>query len=645
MLIGPYTFFFPTVTDIPTINDIADLGIIILLFALGLHFNLNKLRKVGSVAIFAGSATIVCMVTIGYMLGLAFGWSETMAFFLGTMMAISSTAFIMMGLNYRGVMEHKSSQIAMAILIIEDIAAVLILTIISGIALTGSINPGQILVALVTVVAFILFFLSFGFLILPGLIRWISATGSSGMLLIASLGLCFGFSIMGAALGVSVAIGAFLTGAVIGGCKEAPLVEREVRPIKEIFTAVFFVSVGMLFDPMSLINYWFPVAIIAIVFVIAKGSLSTTGTFLFGQSGHNALKIGLTMTVMGEFSYIIAYEGLKAGIMPESLYQIIISASLITIVVNVVLTSKTRVILRGISSRTPLSIKRYLAFFTLSINTFKARSRGSKRLSVRARVHLQEIAASTVFILFILVTLRFAMVFSHSILNILGLDPGHLFPFRLIISLAALVLVLTSLLMILKSSWRFLDKVSLPTYATFSSGHIRQDTVGFHTFKLLVLANILLVGTVVVVLVLTGFLGFGPIFLVVIGSMLLVMTFLFYQSVHRFNSRMTQLLLKGIHRSQAQEFEGDAPRASEPPDLPVERLLLEGDTIRYLRLRKDSPNINKALKETDFRKKYGVSIIGIVRNRSLVVNPTPDDILLEGDKLLLLGSREVPMGR
>ncbi len=649
MLIGPYTFFMPTVTNIPNINDMADLGVIMLLFALGLHFNFAKLRKVGSVAIFAGSGTIVSMITVGYLLGLALGWSETTAFFLGTMMAFSSTAFIMMGLSQRGVTEHKFSQIALAILIIEDIAAVLILTIISGIALTGTISPDQIVVALATMMAFILFFLSFGFLVLPGLIRWVASTGSREVLLMVSLGLCFGFSIVGAMLGLSVAIGAFLTGAVIGGCKEAPKVERDITPLRVVFTAVFFVSVGMLFDPMSLVNHWPTVVIIATVFVVAKGLLSTTGPFLLGQSGHNAIKVGLTMTVLGEFSFIIAREGLKAHIIPPELYQIIISASIMTLAINVILTAKTHHIIRGLSARTPLSLKRYFAFFTLSVNSFKARSRGSKHLSTKASSHLREIAGSIVLILFMLVAWRFAMEFSPAIMRSMNLDAGHLFAFRLIISLIALVMVLTSLLMILLSSWRFLENVSMPTYATFYRKRLRQDSIGFHTFKAVVLVNIVLVGMVVVIVVLTGLLGYRPIFLVIIAITILIMTYLFYRSVHTFNSHMTRLLIRGLQRSQAPQLqdEPDVKKVApaKPKDLPVEKLLLMGDNIRHYHILDDSPYVGMALKNTDIRRRYGASVIGIERKGRLLVNPGPDNILRAGDDLLLLGSRSVDIDK
>ena len=252
VIIGPHTPPFPLIQDEETIQTLSELGVILLMFSLGLEFSLRKLRQVGGAAFVAAFLEIMVMVWVGYGIGRLFGWSTMDSIFLGAMLSISSTTIIVKALAELGKSREHFAQLIFGILIIEDILAIAMIALLSGIAMTGALRLGDVGMTLGKLAIFLVASLVVGFLAVPRLIGYVARFKSNEMLLITVLALCFGFSLLAAKLGYSVALGAFLIGAVIAESREIHRIEVLIEPVRDMFSAIFFVAIGLLIDPKML---------------------------------------------------------------------------------------------------------------------------------------------------------------------------------------------------------------------------------------------------------------------------------------------------------------------------------------------------------------------------------------------------------
>lgn len=639
ILIGPHMPFVRIVHNMATIETIAELGIIVLMFSLGLTFSFSKLKKIGGVSAIAGTLVIISMISIGYLLGLAFGWCDIDAFFLGTMIAISSTAIITKSIFDRNAVNQKSSQIIFGFLIVEDIAAVIILTMISGISITGEIAAQGMIIAILNVAIFMLLFISIGFLAVPKVIKYTAKSGSRELFLITALGMCFGFSLLGYALGFSLAIGAFLAGAVMGECPEGKMLSQDVRPLKDMFSAIFFISIGMLFDPTAIFVYWLPIVVITVVFLVAKTALASISTFFFGMSAENALKIGLTMGVIGEFSYIIARQGYMTGVTSTFLYPIILTASILTLVINTYVNRNTAKTIKAISRRMPISLKRYAAFITLSLNHFKVHARSSGHTSREAKQYLRDIMMNVTIIMLATLILRLSIINSLPLLTYLGLSQTVKMPFIITLSILAMVIIITAFVTLLRAIFKLIDAVSLPTYASFNKARLRKDTLTYQVFKALVLTCVVMGATVIMAFIATSYISFSPLYLVIFVVMALAISYFFHRSVELFNTRIKKMLMDGLERSETLRKSAEDGEYEQKKDLPISSLLLSGDNLQNLTIDRESRYAGKKLAETDIRRRYQSSVIGIQRRENLIINPAASERIIPGDVLILLGSR------
>lgn len=330
VLIGPHTPPFPLITDKEIIKTLAELGVIFLLFSLGLEFNLRKLAKVGLSAMIPAMMEIALMIWIGYNIGHTFGWSEMDALFLGAILAISSSTIIVKALADLKLKKKAFAQFIFAILIIEDIFAVLILALLSGVASTGSLDPFVVMMTTIQLIAFLVVSLLVGISIVPRILNYVAKFESNEMLLISVLGLCFGFCYLVSALDYSVALGAFVIGAIIAESKQLPTIEHLVEPIRDMFSAIFFVSVGLLFNPNVLVEFAWPIAIITLAIVLGKVISCALGALVTGHDGKTSLRVGMGLAQIGEFSFIIAALGIALGVTGQSLYSIAVAASIVT---------------------------------------------------------------------------------------------------------------------------------------------------------------------------------------------------------------------------------------------------------------------------------------------------------------------------
>lgn len=333
ILVGPYLFPFDLITDTDTVNSLANLGIILLMFTIGLDFNLRKLRQTGLFAIVAGSIEIVIMITIGYALGWLMGWSSIESIFLGAVMSISSTAVIVKVLTDAGHIQKQYAVGVIGILIMEDIAAVIILAMVSPLGSGKAPGLSSAIGILGGAVLFIGLSLLLGFAVVPRLIDHVKRKYPSEVLLLVSLGLCFGMALLSSEIGLSVAIGAFVMGIIVSQSAAQQEIVLKTMPIKEMFMAVFFVSIGMLIDPRLVIQNILPAIIIAGVFIVGKMFSVTTATYVANTDARSSMMSGMAMVAMGEFSFVIVKTGVDNGTLSQFFYSSIIGAALITMIV------------------------------------------------------------------------------------------------------------------------------------------------------------------------------------------------------------------------------------------------------------------------------------------------------------------------
>ena len=330
VLIGPYTFSSPPVTDVHTISMLADLGLILLLFAIGLEFSWGKIRQVGWSVLLIGGIEITIMISIGYGLGRLMGWSTIDSIFLGSALHISSSAIIMKILSDTGKLKALSSRLIIGILVVEDFAAITIIALLSGIATTGAADIGDIGALTLRLFIFIVASLVFGAIIVPKIIRFTRRFNSKEALLITSLGLCFAMALISESLGLSVAAGAFLMGALIGDTKHSEEIADTISPVRDMFAALFFVTIGMLINVAQFKDFIIPGIIISCVFIAGKILSNSMATFISGHDGKTSLQVGMAMPQMGEFSLVITKIGIDRGVVLSPLYPIVTLVTAIT---------------------------------------------------------------------------------------------------------------------------------------------------------------------------------------------------------------------------------------------------------------------------------------------------------------------------
>src|SRR6201996_8503356 len=270
VVVGPYTNSLVFIHDENTIRTLSELGMILLLFALGLEFSLKKLREVGGAALLAAVCEIVLMLWLGYEIGRFFGWSPMDALFLGAMLSMSSTTIIMKALDDLDLKRERFAQLMFGILIIEDVIAIVLMALLTGIASTGGLEASEAMAAVGRLTLFMAVSLVVGLLLVPRVVDYIARVSRDDVLLVAVLGLCFGFCLLVTEMGYSVALGAFMIGAIVAESESVARIERIIMPVRDMFSAIFFVAIGMLIDPALLVQYAWPITIVTIAVVVGK---------------------------------------------------------------------------------------------------------------------------------------------------------------------------------------------------------------------------------------------------------------------------------------------------------------------------------------------------------------------------------------
>ena len=328
---GPNFNFFPTIADSTNINAWSEIGVIFLLFALGLEFSFYKLKSVGGTAGIATAVEIGGMLLVGYAAGSLLGWNHMDSLFLGGMLAMSSTTIIIKAFDDLKMRTQRFTEVVFGILIVEDIAGIIMMVLLATLAVaTTNVSSLELLLSIGRLVFFLVLWFVLGMYLVPSFFKWAQRLMNDETLVIVAIGLCLGMVVLATHLGFSSALGAFIMGSLIAEAPNAEKIEHLIAPIKDLFGAVFFVSVGMLVNPALLLEQALPIFVLVVATIIGKLIFSTLGVLASGKSLSTSIHCGFSLAQIGEFSFIIASLGMSLGVISNFLYPIIVAVSVIT---------------------------------------------------------------------------------------------------------------------------------------------------------------------------------------------------------------------------------------------------------------------------------------------------------------------------
>jgi monovalent cation:H+ antiporter-2, CPA2 family len=624
LIIGPHTPPFPLIQDQKTIETLAELGIIFLMFSLGLEFNLRKLREVGVTALLAALFEIVVMVGVGYQMGRWFGWSDMDSLFLGAMLSISSTTIIIKALGELGLVRERFAGIIFGILIIEDILAIVMIALLSGIAMTGTLSVLEIGRTLGLLSIFLVTTLVVGLIAVPRLLGFVARFQSQEMLLVTVLGLCFGFSLLAVKLGYSVALGAFVIGAVISESREIRKIEHLIEPVRDMFSAVFFVAIGLLIQPRLLVEYAVPIVLITLAVIVGKVLTCSFGTFLAGHDTRTSLRVGMGLAQIGEFSFIIAALGTSLKVTSGFLYPIAVAVSAITTLCTPYLIRSTEPLGRWVDRSAPRSLAALLATYTEWVGRMGSARKISfagqmvRRWSRQMILNLALISA--IFLVAAYLGRREPAWLPEALRH-----PGVYGPTLWLLSVVLAIPFFIAIFRKLQALGLLVAEVKVPRavagqHTDAIRGFVAQSVplaglIGLVVFGLSLSSPLLPPGNVLLVLLVTA------------G----VLTWILWRSSIRLYARAQAALLETLEQD---------PLARVEPANPGARGVLSEANIETAVVKGSSPAAHRRIVELALRTKTGASIIGLERAGKTTINPGPEDEIEPGDQILLLGNAD-----
>lgn len=330
LLVGQHVSLVPSVSDEANIKIWSEIGVIFLLFSLGLEFSFKKLIKVGGASSITAIVEVVFMLLLGYLIGQLMGWSSMDSIFLGGILSISSTTIIIRAFEELGIKGQQFAGLVFGILIVEDLVAIVLLVLLSTLAVSQQFAGGEMLTSVIKLVFFLIAWFVTGIFFIPTLLRKTKKLMNEETLLVTAIGLCLLMVVLATQAGFSPALGAFIMGSILAETTQAEKIEHLVKPVKELFGAVFFISVGMLIDPAMLLKYAGPVVIITLVTLVGKTISTCTGALLSGQPLKTSVQAGMSLAQIGEFSFIIAQLGLSLKVTSDFLYPVAVAVSAVT---------------------------------------------------------------------------------------------------------------------------------------------------------------------------------------------------------------------------------------------------------------------------------------------------------------------------
>lgn len=617
LLVGPYVCGSAWVHEEESVETWGQVGVIFLLFSLGLEFSFKKLVQMGSTAVIGCVTIVVGMMTTGFLLGRCLGWNEMNSLFLGGMLCMSSTTIVFKALDDLGLRQQKFAGICFGILVVEDLFAVVLMVLLASIAVKNTFDGQEMLMQVVKLVAYLLFWFVAGITLIPTLLRTAKKHLNDETLTILSLGLCLGMVLLAEGAGFSSALGAFVMGSIMAETVEAEHIEHLISPVKNMFGAVFFVSVGMMIDPSLLLEYWWPITLITITVILGQVIFATTGIVFSGQHLQTAMQSAFALTQVGEFAFIIANFGSEKGITEPFLYPVIVAVSVIT------------------TFLTPYTIKLAIPAYERLDKVLPRRwkimmeANARQRSSAREESVWKKLIKKTVLSLSIyivtsifIISLYFSLISRPLVETINGFLPVEYECIGRLVSLIIIISILS--LFIYKIATKHL--VCAESKEIWESGTIRRGGLIALTIGRLIICLILIITCISQLFAAT----YGV--LLAIGLVVIIAS-MFSKRVQTHSAKLEQNFMSNLSAREKAMREG---KKTEP------RAELDADEMHFFDvvIPSDSPVLGRTLKELDLRNLCGVNVIRILRSTGNVNTPAATERLLANDKVVVSGSLE-----
>ncbi len=633
LLVGPHVPF-PLIADRAIVQTLSELGVILLMFSLGLEFSLRKLVQVGPTAGLAAIFESSIMVWLGFMVGQAFGWTTRESIFGGAMVAISSTMVIAKAFDERGI-QGKLRDLVFGILIIEDLIAVLLMAILTAVSSGDGMSAVMLAKSTGRLAAFLVGLVAIGMLIVPRAVRAITRLKRLETTLVASVGICFSIALLAQEFGYSVALGAFVAGSLVAESGEAKHIEHLIRPVRDLFAAIFFVSVGMLIDPAIVARYWLAIVVFTVVVIIGKGVGVTLGAFLTGNGTRISVQAGMSLTQIGEFSFIIAALGISLKTTGDFLYPVAVAVSAVTTLTTPWLIGLAGPMANLVDRKLPRPLQTFAALYGTWVEQLRATpNQKSAAPTVKRLLKLLFVDVALLLALFIGAT-RSTNSVARFASQKLGLSSGVAIVLVVGGGLFLAIPLLIGIVGIARGLGLALAEAALPAV-----GKGRVDLAAAPRRALVVtlqLAVVLVVGLPMLALTQPFVLGwFAP---ATLGLTIVVLGFIFWRTATNLQGHVKAGAGMIIEALAAQARRNDAT-ADEDAFNQIKHLMPGLGEPVPLRIDENSVALGKTLAQLNLRGLTGASVLAIARGEEGVIVHMASEVLRAGDVLALAGTRD-----
>ena len=632
LIIGPHVPI-PLVADEAMVRTLSELGVILLMFSLGLEFSLRRLLRTGWAVVVIAALETSLMLWLGFEAGRFLGWSVHASLYAGAAIAISSTTIIIKAIADRGA-EGRFTDLVFGILIVEDLIAIVLLALLTPASSGAAAPAASPAVTIVRLVAFLAGLLVLGMLLVPRLVRSVVSRKRSELTLVVCIGICFTTAVLAQAIGYSVALGAFIAGSLVAESGEEKLIGRLIEPVRDMFVAIFFVSVGMMIDPGIVVRHWPEVLGFTLLLVVGKIGAVSVATFFTGAGTRTALQTGMAMAQVGEFSFIIAGAGLAAGVTPASHYPIMVAVSAITALSTPWFIRVADPAAAWLDRRLPRALQTFTALYGSWIESVRARPETSAE-----KLRLQRVTRGLALDACVIVALSIgASVLAEPvgarIAARTGLTPGYA---RALVVGAATVLSMPFLFGIVRNGRVLGQTLSRRAFPDPERGKLdlaaaprRALVVAIH------LTTVMVVGAPLVAITqpfLPPFVGFG-----VFAAGMIVLGFAFWRTAADLQGHV-RAAAEAIVDAIGRQTRSPEPREAERALQRAYQLLPGLGEPVPVRIEASSPWAGRRLSEIGLRGRTGATIIAISRGADVVLVPDGHEELKPGDVVALAGTQ------
>ena len=611
-LCSPHFRFTPSVTDEVNMQIWSEIGVIFLLFALGLDFSFKKMLKSGSSTVIAACTIIFCMILIGMFVGWMFGWKHMDCMFLGGMLAMSSTTIIYKAFDDLGLRQQRFAGIVLSILVLEDILAIVLMVILSTLAVSKNFEGGEMVYSIAKLVFFLVLWFVVGIYLIPLFLRRVRKLMSNETLLIVALAFCFGMVVLAAKVGFSPAFGAFVMGSILSETIDSEHIEHLVAPVKDLFGAIFFVSVGMMVDPAMIVEYIGPIIVIVLAILVGQTVFGTGGVLLSGQPLKIAVQCGFSLTQIGEFAFIIASLGVGLGVTSHFLYPIVVAVSVITTFLTPYMIRLSGPVYRFVDARLPRFWKELLQRYSTGTTTVNHQNNWKKLLASIFRIVL----------IYSVLSIAMVVLSFNLFLPLLAATLGEFWGnvAGAVVTIALVAPFLRAMIMKKNHSIEFkaLWADSRYNHAPLISVILLRIILGIG-FIVYIVEYLFQTSTALVV---------GIALIVVL--LMIFSRFLKKQSIGLERTFVQNLRSKDVHKVYLGERRPEYAGRLLDRDLHLTDFLIPADSLWG----------GKTLKELDLGRKYGVHVASIIRGKHRLNIPGGDNRIFPGDTLQVIGTDE-----